>query len=44
MMPAIVDQDGDIKEVAAAQARLDEALTGIGEIRTLYDLPVSCET
>jgi len=44
MLPAIVDQDRDIKEVAAAQARLDEALTGIGEIRKRYDLPVSCET
>jgi len=44
MLPAIVDQDGDIKEVAGAQARLDEALTGIGEIRRRYDLPVSCET
>jgi len=44
MLPAIVDQDRDIKEVAAAQARLDEALTGIGEIRRRYDLPVSCET
>jgi hypothetical protein len=44
MLPAIVDQDGDIKEVAGAQARLDEALTGIGEIRKRYDLPVSCET
>ena len=44
MLPAIVDQDRDIKEVAAAQTRLDEALTGIGEIRKRYDLPVSCET
>lgn len=44
MLPAIVDQDRDIKEVAGAQARLDEALTGIGEIRKRYDLPVSCET
>ncbi len=44
MLPAIVDQDGDIKEVAGAQARLDEALTEIGEIRKRYDLPVSCET
>ena len=44
MLPAIVDQDRDIKEVAGAEARLDEALTGIGEIRKRYDLPVSCET
>jgi len=44
MLPAIVDQDRDIKEVAAAQTRLDEALTGIGEMRKRYDLPVSCET
>jgi len=44
MLPAIVDQDRDITDVAGAQARLAEALAGIGEIRTRYDLPASCET
>lgn len=44
MLPAIVDQDRDIKDVAGAQARLDEALAEIGEIRMNHDLPATCET
>lgn len=42
MLPAIVDKDRDIKDVAGAQARLDETLAEIGEIRTQYDLAPSC--
>ena len=44
MLPVLVDQDRNIKDVAAAQARLDDALSGIGEIRVRYDLPASCDT
>ena len=44
MLPAIADQDRDVKDVANAQSRLDEALTEIGEIRTRHELPASCET
>ena len=44
MLPVIVDQDRNIKDVAAAQARLDDALSGIGEIRVRYELPASCDT
>ena len=44
MLLAIAEQDRDIEDAAGAQARLDEALVQIGEIRTRYDLPPSCET
>lgn len=44
MLPAIAEKDREIKDVAGAQVRLDEALAEIGEIRARYDLPVSCET
>ncbi|MDH3585662.1 MAG: hypothetical protein OEQ30_01100, partial [Gammaproteobacteria bacterium] len=42
MLPAIADQDREIQDVANAQARLDETLAEIGEIRTQYDLPAAC--
>ena len=44
MLLAIAEQDRDIEDAAGAQARLDEALVQIGEIRTRYDMPPSCET
>ena len=42
LLPDIVDKDREIGDTAVAQARLDEALGEIGEIRTQYDLPASC--
>jgi hypothetical protein len=42
LLPAIVKKDREISDAAVAQARLDEALAEIGEIRAQYDLPVSC--
>lgn len=42
LLPAIVDKDREISDAAVAQARLDEALVEIGEIRAQHDLPVSC--
>lgn len=42
LLPAIVDNDREISDTAAAQARLTEALGEIGEIRTRYDLAASC--
>jgi hypothetical protein len=42
LLPAIVEQDREISDTAVAQARLDEALGKIGEIRTQYDLSPSC--
>jgi len=44
MLPAIAEQDRETQDVESAQARLDAALAEIGEIRTRYDLPASCET
>jgi hypothetical protein len=42
LLPAIVEKDREINDAAVAQARLDEALGEIGEIRTQYDLAPSC--
>lgn len=42
MLPEIVEKDRKIKDAKDAQARLDEALVEMGEIRTRYDLPASC--
>jgi hypothetical protein len=42
LLPDIVDKDREISDTAVAQARLDEALGEIGEIRTQYDLAASC--
>ncbi len=42
LLPDIVDKDREISDTAVAQARLDEALGEIGEIRNQYDLPASC--
>ncbi len=43
MLPAIAEQDREMKGAAQAQARLEDMLVQIGEIRTRYDLPASCE-
>ena len=42
VLPAIAGQDRKLRDVASAQARLDEALAEIGEIRTRHDLAPSC--
>ena len=42
LLPAIVDKDREIRDVPAAQARLDEALVEMGAIRTQHDLAASC--
>jgi hypothetical protein len=42
LLPAIVEHDREIRDTAVAQARLDEALGEIGEIRTRHDLAPSC--
>ncbi len=42
LLPAIVEKDREISDAAVAQARLDEALVDMGEIRTRYDLAASC--
>jgi hypothetical protein len=42
LLPAIVEKDREIGDTAVAQARLDEALGEIGDIRTRYDLAASC--
>lgn len=42
VLPAIAAQDRKIQDLAAAQARLDDALVQIGEIRTRHDLAPSC--
>ena len=42
VLPAIVERDRDIADVADAEARLDDTLVKIGEIRTRYDLAASC--
>lgn len=42
LLPAIVDKDREIRDTAAAQARLDEALVEMAEIRTQHDLAASC--
>lgn len=42
LLPAIVEKDREIGDTAAAQARLDEALGEMGEIRTQHDLAPSC--
>jgi hypothetical protein len=41
-LPAVVEKDREISDSTVAQARLDEALGEIGNIRTRYDLPASC--
>jgi hypothetical protein len=42
LLPAIVEKDREIADPAVAQARLDEALGQLGEIRTQHDLAASC--
>ena len=42
LLPAIVEKDREIRDTASAQARLDEALVEMGEIRTQHDLSPSC--
>jgi len=42
-LPAIVEKDRDIKDTGVAQARLEEMLGKIGEIRVRHDLPASCD-
>ncbi len=42
VLPAIVDRDREISDVATAAARLDETLARIGEIRTQHDLASPC--
>jgi hypothetical protein len=42
LLPAIVEQDREISDTAVAQARLDEALGEIGEIRNRFELAPSC--
>jgi hypothetical protein len=42
VLPAIAAQDRKIGDVANAQARLDDALVQIGEIRVRHDLAPSC--
>jgi hypothetical protein len=42
VLPAIVERDRDIADVADAEARLDDTLVKIGEIRTQNDLTASC--
>jgi hypothetical protein len=44
LLPAIVEHDRKIQDVTVAQARLDEVIGEIGEIRTRHDLPASCST
>jgi hypothetical protein len=42
VLPAIAAHDRKIEDVATAQARLDDALAQIGEIRVRHDLAPSC--
>ena len=42
LLPAIVEKDRKIKDAKDAQARLDEALVKMGDIRTQHDLAASC--
>jgi hypothetical protein len=42
LLPAIVEKDREISDAAVAQARLDEALAEIGNIRAQHDLSPSC--
>ena len=42
VLPAIVERDREIADVADAEARLDDTLVKIGEIRTQHDLAASC--
>jgi hypothetical protein len=42
LLPAIVEQDREISDTAVAQARLDDALGEIGEIRNRFELAPSC--
>lgn len=42
VLPAIVESDRDISDTAVAQARLEDMLGNIGEIRVRHDLPASC--
>ena len=43
ILPRIVSQDSDVADEADAQRRLGDTLGQIGEIRTEYDLPATCE-
>lgn len=42
LLPEIVEKDREIRDVPAAQARLDKALGDMAEIRTRHDLAPSC--
>jgi hypothetical protein len=42
LLPAIVEKDRKITDTTVAQARLDEALVEMAEIRTRHDLAPSC--
>ncbi len=42
LLPAIIEKDREIRDAKEAQARLDEALTEMGEIRTRHELSPSC--
>jgi len=42
LFPELVSSDKDIKTVADAESRTDEALLELGEIRAEYDLPRDC--
>jgi len=42
VLPAIAAQDRKIEDLANAQARLDDAVAQIGEIRVRHDLPAAC--
>jgi hypothetical protein len=43
VLPDIVREDRDVADEAEAQRQLDEFLGKMGEIRTDYDLPATCE-
>ena len=42
LLPAIVEKDRKIKDAKDAQARLDEAVVRMGDIRTQHGLAASC--
>jgi hypothetical protein len=43
ILPRIVSDDREVPDQAGAEQRLRDALEQIGEIRTDYDLPATCE-
>ena len=43
VLPQIVSQDSEVTDEADAQRRLGDTLGRIGEIRTEYDLPATCD-